>query len=249
MSPTRSRHDLVEAAKLGLRRALGKADLSISRDPYSHRVTRALAHHGIDTVIDVGANVGQYAALLRAGGYRGQIVSVEPLDSAFAALSARAAKDPRWTALQNGVGEAPGTIDINISANSYSSSVLDINDAHLDAAPDSRYVGTQQIELTTVAHLVDQQGIDPARCLLKVDTQGYESQVLAGAEPVLGKIAAVQLELSFVELYAGQALFDDHVAALRGHGFELWSLDPGISGSDGRMLQCDGLFMRPGGTA
>jgi len=249
VSPTRSRHDLVEAAKLGLRRALGKADLSIGRDPYSHRVTRALTHHGIDTVIDVGANVGQYAALLRASGYRGHIVSVEPLDSAFAALSARAAKDPHWTALQNGVGEAPGTIDINISANSYSSSVLDINDAHLDAAPDSRYVGTQQIELTTVAHLVDQQGIDPARCLLKVDTQGYESQVLAGAALVLGKIAAVQLELSFVELYANQALFDDHVAALRGHGFELWSLDPGISDTDGRLLQCDGLFMRPGGTA
>ena len=249
MSPTRSRHDLVEGAKLGVRRALGKADLSIGRDPYSHRVTRALAHHGIDTVLDVGANVGQYAALLRAAGYRGHILSVEPLDSAFAALSARAAKDPRWTALQNGVGEAPGTIDINISANSYSSSVLDINDAHLEAAPDSRYVGTQSIELTTVAQLVEQQGIDPARCLLKVDTQGYESQVLTGAAPILGKIAAVQLELSFVELYAGQALFDDHVTTLRGHGFELWSLDPGISDTDGRLLQCDGLFMRPRGAA
>lgn len=249
MSSTRFRHDFIEGAKLGVRRALGKADLSIGRDPYSHRVTRALAHHGIDTVIDVGANVGQYALLLRSAGYGGRIVSVEPLDSAFAALSARASKDNLWVALQNGVGAAPGAIDINVSANSYSSSVLDMNDAHLHAAPDSRYVGIQQIELTTVIHLIEQQHIDPAACLLKVDTQGYESQVLAGAGPVLDKIAAVQLELSFVELYAGQDLFDDHVAALRKRGFALWSLDPGISAPDGRLLQCDGLFLRPGGAA
>ena len=63
--------------------------------------------------------------------------------------------------------------------------------------------------------------------------------------PVIDDVAAVQLELSFVELYEGQELFDDGVATMRDHGLELWTLDPGISDAEGRLLQCDGVFVRP----
>ena len=68
--------------------------------------------------------------------------------------------------------------------------------------------------------------------------------MLAGAEPVLGKIAAVQLELSFVELYDGQLLFDELVGAMARDGYRIQQLEPGISDPDGRMLQVDGLFVR-----
>ena len=117
--------------------------------------------------------------------------------------------------------------------------------AHLDAAPDSRFIGTEDVDVTTVAGIVEVHGLDPTRVLLKVDTQGFEKAVITGAGTVIDDIAAVQLELSFVELYEGQELFEDGVATMRDHGLELWTLDTGISDAHGRLLQVDGLFVRP----
>jgi FkbM family methyltransferase len=196
-------------------------------------------------VLDIGANVGQYGALLRAAGFGGRIVSVEPLQTAFRQLEVRSRRDPSWVIVNKGVGAAPGSVTMNISANSYSSSVLAMEAAHLAADPDSHVVGTQVTELTTVAVLAEEHQIDPARCLLKIDTQGFESQVLEGAGDLLDQFAGVQLELSFIELYTGQELFDPLVAKVRGHGMELWSIETGISDQHGRLLQCDGLFLRP----
>jgi hypothetical protein len=143
------------------------------------------------------------------------------------------------------VGTNSGQAVINIAANSYSSSLLPMTAAHLDAAPDSDALGTELVQVIGVPELLSKFSVEPARTLLKVDTQGYERQVLDSAGDLLGQFAAVQLELSFVELYVGQSLFDELVANLRDHGLHLWSFDPGISGPSGRLLQCDGLFMRP----
>ena len=87
--------------------------------------------------------------------------------------------------------------------------------------------------------------LDPDRTLLKVDTQGFEAQVLDGAGPLLGRLAAISLELSFVPLYEGQQLFDDLVTRLRDAGYVLYALEAGFGDRrTGRMLQCDGLFVR-----
>src|SRR5206468_7221981 len=130
----------------------------------------------IDTVIDVGANVGQYGASLRASGFGGRIVSCEPLSEAVARLQRRAGKDPKWTAIRTAVGAEPGTLEINVSANSYSSSVLPMTAAHTGAAPGSEYVGAEQVPVTTIAEVIESRGIDPAQTWLKIDTQGYEAQ-------------------------------------------------------------------------
>ena len=79
---------------------------------------------------------------------------------------------------------------------------------------------------------------------LKIDTQGFESEVLAGADGLVSEFGAVQLELSLVELYAGQALFDDLYALMGRHGLRLHIIDPGFSDATGRMSQCDGLCVR-----
>jgi len=238
------RQRLREATKLQLRSRLGRFGLDLGRDPYANRLVRALTAHDIDCVLDIGANVGQYGGLLRAAGFTGRIVSVEPLSSAFEVLARRAARDPKWLTLNTGVGAEVGRASMNVSANSYSSSVLEMRSTHLAAAPDSVVIDTEQIPLTTVADLVAAQEIGVSRCLLKVDTQGYESEVLAGAGDLLDVFGGVQLELSFVELYAGQELFDTLVERVRGHGLVLWAFEPGFSDQDGRMLQCDGLFLR-----
>lgn len=238
------RNAAAERLKLGLRRGLLRADLDIGRDPFVHRVARTLAARELDTVLDVGANVGQYAALLRAAGFGGRIVSAEPLPGAGARLRARAGSDPAWTCVEVAVGASTGRVTVNVSANSYSSSVLPLTAAHLDAAPDSRCVGTVSVDLTTVAALVADHSITPESTLLKVDTQGFEGAVLDGAGELLSRFAAVQLELSHVELYAGQQLAPELTERLAGHGLVPWTFDPGISATDGRLLQSDVLFVR-----
>src|SRR6185437_13227556 len=126
---------LRESAKMTLRSGLHRRNLDLVRNPFPVRVATALRWLGIDTVLDVGANVGQYGSALRSSGFDGRIVSCEPLPDAHAALSRRCASDPMWTALPTAVGAEPGTVSINVSANSYSSSVLPMLAAHLDAAP------------------------------------------------------------------------------------------------------------------
>lgn len=235
---------LRESVKLGILRSLQRADLDVARDPYVTRLVRTLQHAGIDTVLDVGANVGQFAWTLRRAGFTGEIVSVEPLSSAYAQLSRRVARDPRWQSINRAVGAEPGTTEINVSANSYSSSLLPMTKVHLDAAPGSSVIGTQPVEVVTVVDLVDRFGIDPTRTLLKVDTQGFEKPVMDGTGDLLDQFAAVQLELSFVQLYEGQVLFHDLVSQLRERDLHLWSLETGMSAENGRLLYCDGLFLR-----
>lgn len=235
-----------ESAKLIVRRGLGRADLAIGRDPYVNRLCRSLDHARIDTVIDIGANVGQFGQMVRSAGFAGRIVSVEPLDAAHGVLARRSSSDSRWSTVHAAVGAEPGSTTINIAGNSYSSSLLTMTQRHLSADPRSATVGTQDVQVVTVAQLVEDHGLAPERSLLKVDTQGFERQVLDGAGDLLGRFAAVQLELSFVELYEGQQLYDELVAELGHHGLELWTLETGISDETGRLLQCDGLFMRKG---
>lgn len=235
-----------ESAKLVVRRGLGKFDLAIGRDPYVSRLHRALRHSGIDTVIDIGANVGQFGQMLRGAGFDGRIISVEPLDSAYAILCRRSSSDEAWSTEQAAVGAEPGTAEINIAGNSYSSSLLPMTQHHLSADPSSATVGTQDVKVITVADLVAGHGVTPERCLLKVDTQGFERSVLDGAGDLMDRFAAVQLELSFVELYEGQQLYEELVQELGRHRLQLWTIETGISDGAGRLLQCDGLFMRSG---
>lgn len=233
-----------EAAKLALRRGLLRANLDIGRDPACRRLTRALASRDVDCVIDVGANMGQYAAIMRAAGFAGIIHSFEPQPDAFESLKARSAADPTWFVRNQAVGAEPGLLELNIAGNSFSSSVLPMAATHLEAAPESAYVGTISVPTTTIGSFVDETGVDPSRALLKVDTQGFEMPVLEGAGGALNSFAGIQVEMSFVPLYEGQTLFDDLRAFIESAGFELFSLEPGIAAPDGRLLQVDGLFVK-----
>jgi FkbM family methyltransferase len=233
-----------ESAKIGVRTALFRANLDLGRDPYSSRLARTLRSQAIDTVLDVGANVGQFATLLRNAGYRGRIISVEPLSGAYAQLHRRAARDGAWQSVNAAIGDAGTTAIMHVSANSFSSSILPMTSAHVAAAPGSESIGTEEVAMTGVPDLVTKYGVDPAHTLLKIDTQGFEGHVLDSAADLVGQFAAIQLEMSFVELYAGQPLFEELKARMEAAGLSLWSLDAGISDQQGRLLQCDGLFLR-----
>jgi FkbM family methyltransferase len=236
---------LVDHAKMALHSALQKRNFDLVRNPFPVQVSTALSYLSLDTVLDIGGNIGQYGSALRASGFKGRIISCEPLSDAYPHLERRASGDAGWTALNTAVGTEPGEIEINVSANSYSSSILPMTDAHSLAAPGSEYVRAEKVAMTTVTEILSAQKVDPARALLKVDTQGYEGQVLDGAGDALSTFAAVQLELSMVPLYDGAPLFEDLVKRMQDAGFGIFALEGGFGDPrTGRMLQCDGFFVR-----
>ena len=172
------------------------------------------------------------------------MISVEPLSGAYGELVKRAAPDGAWLTLKAAVGREPGEAEINVSANSYSSSVLPMTDTHLTGAPGSAYVGVEKVPMVTVIELLEKYEVDPAKTLLKIDTQGYEAEVIAGARKRITEFGALQMELSLVELYSGQQLAEATIAQLRSWGYRLHTLDPGFSAPDGRLLQADVLVVK-----
>jgi FkbM family methyltransferase len=236
---------IVDHAKMALHSALQKRNLDLVRNPFPVQISTALSYLHLGTVLDIGGNIGQYGSALRASGFKGRIISCEPLSDAYPHLAKRASGDSSWTALNTAVGGEPGEIEINVSANSYSSSILPMADAHSLAAPGSEYVRAEKVTMTTVADLLTTQEVDPNSALLKIDTQGYEGAVLDGAGDRLTEFAAVQLELSMVPLYDGGPLFEDLVQRMRDAGFGIFALEGGFGDPrTGRMLQCDGFFVR-----
>ena len=212
------------------------------------KMQRLLAYHNIDLVFDVGANIGQYAKLLRELGYSGRIVSFEPLSSAYSQLKAVSEKDPLWEiAPQTAIGNQEGEIIINIAGNSYSSSALPMLDAHLESAPESAYSGSETVKLSRLDTLAkDYIKSETKSIFLKIDVQGLEKQVLEGATAILPLVKGIKLELSLVPLYEGQVLFKEMIDIVEKLGYELYGIEPGFTAEKtGRMLQMDGIFFKP----
>ncbi len=205
---------------------------------------RLIRHLGIDLILDVGANAGQYGLELRGHGYAGRIVSFEPLHAAYADLSRTAARDPRWETREYGLGDFDGARPIHVAANSASSSLLDVLPLIDQAAPEARYVGTETVTIRRLDDVVAGLLPDTVKAYLKVDVQGAEGAVLAGGMDTLQRLSAVQLEMSLFPLYSGAPSYRELIDIMERQGFSLAGLEPGLAdASDGRLLQVDGLFV------
>jgi len=208
------------------------------------RRLRILETNCVDLVLDVGANVGQYGTKLRESGYSGRIVSFEPGCRAFAVLQDRAAADPGWRCERLVLGDHAGPARLSIANNLASSSLLDITELHLVAAPEARTVGTEEVLVRTLAEVLPNLIDETERPFLKVDVQGYELSVLRGAEDWMARILGAEIELSLTPLYRGQPLFREVLDFLEAADLALASLEPGLSDPrTGRLLQMDGLFV------
>ncbi len=212
----------------------------------SARLGRLLDHYGIDLVLDVGANSGQFVQYLRYVGYLGRFVCFEPLSAPYAQLEQLAAQDSRIVcATRMAIGDMDGEITVNVAANLESSSVLKVLDRHLDAEPLARTVGYETVPLRKLDTVTDNYLPNSSKPFLKIDVQGYEPQVLAGAVDLLPKIAGLHLELSLTPLYEGERGFREMIDLVEQEGFTLHDLNPCYSDSiTGRTYQVDALFFR-----
>lgn len=211
------------------------------------RTVKLLDHHRVDCVVDVGANDGGFARGIRGLGYKGRIVSFEPLREPFESLRRKSNADAKWDAVNFAVGDTKCEVTINVSGNSgLSSSVLPILESHTNVAPDSRYVGTETVTQNRLDELLPELGVGrDNRTFLKIDVQGYERAVLDGTSHLLadGTIVGLQLELSLVPLYEGAMTYREGLDRAEALGMTLMGLDPVFADStSGQLLQADAVF-------
>lgn len=199
----------------------------------------------ISLLMDVGANTGIYGKEIRQAGYKGKIISFEPLFDAFNKLKTVAEKDKNWETNNYALGAENAEQEINISHNSHSSSILDILETHTNAEATASYKGKQKIQIKTLDSIFKNLHENNREIFLKIDTQGYELNVLKGAEQSLEYINTIQLEMSLQPLYAGQALYDEIFKYLWNKGYKLIDIEPGFTNiNTGTLLQFDGIFRK-----
>jgi FkbM family methyltransferase len=233
----------------------GKLELSTAFNPVDFKTRERIPNendvlvtmingHGVETVLDVGANLGQFASGLRRAGYRNQIISFEPVSETHKGLQQTAAGDSHWiVAPRCAVGASNSTTTINIAKKRAASSLLPMSELTTTSSPSSTYVTTEQVDVITLdsCPLIDQS----KRLFLKADTQGFEEHVLNGANETLKSTIGLQLEVLTAPLYTNQANFQKIHAKLAGLGFEIWNMFPVFSDKKThRLLAADVTFFR-----
>jgi len=213
-----------------------------------HSLEALLALYGVETVFDIGANAGMSGRYLRNLGFRGTIVSFEPVMRYYRELEREAANDPHWLCENVAVGDAEGEMEINVSgAGGASSSFLQITAAATSHVPELAYVGRERVRVRTVDALAREHYPHGDRLFLKLDVQGYERNVLEGARETLDRIVGLRIELSVLRCYEGEPLLCDMLPYLQSLGFSLAGIEP--AWSDPRtqeVFQLDGMFVRTG---
>jgi FkbM family methyltransferase len=203
---------------------------------------------GVDFVFDIGANSGQYARLLRSQlGYEGHIFSAEPIPRLAESLRRQASADGNWTVLAAALDATEGTARFNVMQGNQFSSLLAPNpDFAADFSGKSRVEETIEVKLEVFAKIFAEQERRHhfSNPLLKLDTQGTELRILAGAEPVLHRIPAIQTEVSFEAIYDGAPDFATTMEFFESHGYVLSVLFPNNRGHFPRLLEMDAIFIR-----
>jgi FkbM family methyltransferase len=231
-----------------LRKLLRLVGNPVFRRGVRHGVGASVEHaevlRGLDlaTVLDVGANVGQFSLLAVAMFPRVRIEAFEPLSVPAGTFRRVFDGDARVRIHQVAIGaRSQDQVTMNVSNRHDSSSMLRITDRQTHVFPGTQSAGTESVRMVTLDSVID-LNLMQAPALMKIDVQGFELEVLKGARQVLRHCEYVYAEVSFEELYEGQALAPEVIAFLNGEGFGIGGVHNVEYDADGHAVQCDMLF-------
>lgn len=207
-----------------------------------HLIVKHIEGRNIDTILDVGANIGQFGIDLTYAGYRDKIISFEPEISSFTILQRNSRKRKHWIAINLGLGSSESKLLLNVSGNyGLRSSFLSMEQIHLENLPSSRIVHTQEIAISTLDRQLKILNVNPNSALLKLDVQGFEYEVLKGARDSLSKIPYCFFEVSLVQMYRNEGSLLDLLNYLSNFGHEVIDIFRGTKSDKGVLLQVDVL--------
>lgn len=242
----------MRSARQLLRQALGSVHLYVSRTPpdtLGTYLSQLFQRLNINCVLDVGAHFGEYGRFLRGIGFAGLIISVEPVEASFERLSREAHGDGHWAVHHLALGSRDGVGEMNVTEGSDFTSFLSPNAYSTSEFPgSSRVVRREQVPLQRLDHFFADRmgGLANPRVYLKLDTQGYDLEVLRGAEGCLDRIVALQSEVSVKPIYHGQPSLTDALGHLGQLGFEVGGLYPVTRDHAGRVVEFDCVALRAG---
>lgn len=232
---------LLEDPKLLQLKLRGK---KVDLDLYCNLDTRWFRYLDINTVIDIGANVGQFSVLIHEILPECAIYAFEPLNECYKKLREKMSEISRFTAYNLALGDTEGVLEFFSNYYSPSSSALPMADLHKQNFPFTEQAELIQVKLTTLDSAA--QNIELLdNILINIDVQGYEDKVIRGGVTTIRRAKILIIEISFRPLYDGQPLFSDIYDSLISEGFDyMGSLQQLKSPIDGSTLQEDSLFMK-----
>lgn len=217
----------------------------LSRDDL--RLASFMKLFSIDIVLDVGANRGQFAQELFCAGYSGKIVSFEALPDAHRILSRNAEKKQGFWDVgpRVALSDKSGVAKFHVTDGDTSSSLFAPEKEFSLKTPQARTTATIDVPTARLDDVVKQMGISTKGCFLKMDVQGGEALVLAGASDTLNAAKGLMTELSLIPLYEGQPSAQALVQTIYEAGFEIWDIWQGYRDPKTHKLnQIDVVFFR-----
>jgi FkbM family methyltransferase len=202
-----------------------------------------LRHRKFATILDAGANKGQFALVARAHNPAARVYAFEPMAKASAIFSTVFSADINTTMIRSALGSTRETTIMNVSGRADSSSLLPIGSLQSDTFPGTAAIGQETISVQRLDDLAPALEI-LAPALLKIDVQGFELELLKGATQSLAKFSDIYVELSFVPFYDGQPLAAEVIAWLGQHDFALQGIYNFTPDRNGLSAQADFHFIR-----
>lgn len=206
-------------------------------------VSRLLQLYQVDHVIDVGASRGQWGVSVRASGWKGPITSFEPAPKSFRRLAKTAARDDKWEPKMLAIGSTQGTRPLRVAQSETTSSFLQATQNYCDRYSGARTVSIETVPINSLDNLWKEIG-SPERAFLKIDTQGYDMEVLRGAKKKLESVVGLQVELSVISNYVGAPKWRDLLDWIERQGFVLSGLFPLERDARLRQTELDGVFVK-----
>jgi FkbM family methyltransferase len=232
-----------------IKKSLHRLDYRIIREdqvgtfPVAQHIRAIIRDRRIDLIFDVGANEGQFGKFLREEvGYAGNIISFEPVPATFAALQRAAWGDQKWKVHQTALGRSPGSLSINVAAASVFSSFRNPSADNL-FEEHNRTIQQLDVEVTSVDAFVEAGQLEFKSAYLKTDTQGFDLEVLAGSSRTMGRIEAIQSEVSLHPIYDDMPPYEDVLQMLTEKGFKLSGMYP-VSLSNLQAIEFDCILVK-----
>ncbi|MEZ4598892.1 MAG: FkbM family methyltransferase [Syntrophotaleaceae bacterium] len=227
-------------------KAFGYELINLQKNPTScSHVMNLIKHYGIDLVLDVGANKGQFGKMLRSEGYIGKIYSFEPVSKTFEELSMASKDDENWAVYKMALGDSPGELTINIAESSDLSSFLNPNDFGKEKFKNFEIKNQEKVIVETIDNFIKKYLTeeDGKRIFLKMDTQGYDLNVFNGALNSLDHIICILSELALIPIYSGMPHYLDVLKKYEEEGFVITGLYPISRKEDFSVIEVDCMLL------
>ncbi|MEA2061877.1 MAG: FkbM family methyltransferase [Thermodesulfobacteriota bacterium] len=209
-------------------------------------IINLINHYHIDTILDVGANQGQFGRMLREEeGYRKEIHSFEPVSRIFEHLQENCLHDSRWFAYKRAMSDSCGEALIHVSKSSDLSSFLTPNEFGKEKYKKIKITEKEKVKLETIDTFIPQiiENLDKRNTFLKMDTQGYDLKVFKGGLKSIQYFTFILSELSLTPIYSGMPHYLESLKIFEEYGFIISGLYPISRKKDLSVVEMDCILL------